>query len=63
MIVGYNIDTDVIVGKLTEDEIDRTLYERKEDIIDYFIDKELISYKKQIVIKKLFIKQKISITN
>ena len=48
MIVGYNIDTDVIVGKLTEDEIDRALYERKEDIIDYFIDKELISYKKQI---------------
>jgi predicted transcriptional regulator len=48
MIIGYNIDTDVIVGKLTEDEIDRALYEREEDIIDYFIDKELISYKKQI---------------
>ena len=48
MIVGYNIDTDVIVEKLTKDEIDRALYERKEDIIDYFIDKELISYKKQI---------------
>jgi predicted transcriptional regulator len=48
MIVGYNIDTDVIVGKLTEDEIDRALYKREEDIIDYFIDKELISYKKQI---------------